>query len=73
VTKLYISIYKVNNGYSNEYHRWGEENNTLQLHFQDYFGGVTVMNTSVYKLINGYSNQYRGWGGEDDDVLIRLR
>ncbi len=28
VTKLYISIYKVSNGYSNEYHGWGEENNT---------------------------------------------
>ncbi len=28
VTKLYISIYKVSNGYSNEYHRCGEEYNT---------------------------------------------
>ena len=41
--------------------------------FQDYFGGVTQMNTSIFRQLNGYSNQYRGWGGEDDDFLKRLR
>ena len=44
---------------------------TLGLHFDKYFGGVTLFPTKEFELINGYSNKYWGWGFEDDDLFYR--
>ena len=44
---------------------------TLGLHFDKYFGGVTLFPTTEFETINGYSNKYWGWGFEDDDLLYR--
>lgn len=34
--------------------------------FNEFFGGVTILNNELFKKINGYPNQFWGWGGEDD-------
>jgi hypothetical protein len=44
---------------------------TLDLHFDKYFGGVTLFPDAEFETINGYSNKYWGWGFEDDDLLYR--
>lgn len=44
---------------------------TLGLHFDKYFGGVTLFPVREFELINGYSNKYWGWGFEDDDLFYR--
>lgn len=41
------------------------------IHFDRYFGGVTLFPNSEFKYINGYSNEYWGWGFEDDDLFQR--
>lgn len=48
----------------------GEE--TFGVHFDQYFGGVTLFPIEIFEKINGYSNEYWGWGFEDDDLFYRL-
>jgi len=45
---------------------------TIDMHFEKYFGGVTLFPLSIFEKINGYSNDYWGWGFEDDDLFNRL-
>lgn len=45
---------------------------TSGIHFDMYFGGVTLFPLDVFKKINGYSNEYWGWGFEDDDLFQRV-
>jgi hypothetical protein len=45
---------------------------TFGIHFDQYFGGVTLFPLRTFKKINGYSNDYWGWGFEDDDLFYRL-
>lgn len=40
--------------------------------YENYFGGVVLLNANDYEAINGFSNDYWGWGSEDDDLLLRL-
>lgn len=42
------------------------------IHFEKYFGGVTMFPLSLFEDINGYSNEYWGWGFEDDDLFFRV-
>ena len=44
----------------------------LGLHFEKYFGGVTMFRLEDFERINGYSNEYWGWGFEDDDLFYRV-
>lgn len=44
----------------------------LGLHFEKYFGGVTMFRLEDFERINGYSNEYWGWGFEDDDLFNRV-
>lgn len=43
------------------------------LHFDQYFGGVTMFPVELFRQINGYSNEYWGWGFEDDDLFKRVQ
>lgn len=45
---------------------------TFGIHFDQYFGGVTLFPLDIFEKINGYSNEYWGWGFEDDDLFYRL-
>ena len=49
-----------------------EHDDSKNLQFDDYFGGVTMFSNEVFEKINGYSNLYWGWGFEDDDLLYRV-
>ena len=40
--------------------------------YQNYLGGITLMNPTVFTTIRGFSNKFWGWGGEDDDLYCRL-
>ena len=40
--------------------------------YQNYLGGITLMNPTVFITIRGFSNKFWGWGGEDDDLYCRL-
>jgi hypothetical protein len=40
--------------------------------YENYFGGVSVVNKEHYLKANGFSNVYFGWGSEDDDFRDRL-
>lgn len=42
------------------------------VHFDQYFGGVTLFPLEVFEKINGFSNEYWGWGFEDDDLFFRV-
>lgn len=44
----------------------------IGLHFEQYFGGVTLFPSEIFREVNGYSNEYWGWGFEDDDLFSRL-
>ena len=44
----------------------------LGIHFEQYFGGVTLFPIHTFEKINGYSNEYWGWGFEDDDLFHRV-
>ena len=44
----------------------------IGLHFEKYFGGVTMFKLEDFERINGYSNEYWGWGFEDDDLFYRV-
>lgn len=48
------------------------DNSTFGIHFDKYFGGVTLFPIEVFEKINGYSNEYWGWGFEDDDLFYRV-
>jgi hypothetical protein len=50
-----------------------ETNEIETLHFDEYFGGVTIFPLDQFEKINGYSNEYWGWGFEDDDLLFRCK
>lgn len=39
--------------------------------YEQYFGGVVLMNKTHLEKTNGYSNDYWDWGQEDDDLLWR--
>lgn len=43
------------------------------LAYNDYFGGVTMIDKNSFIKVNGFSNDYWGWGAEDDDFLKRCR
>ncbi|VDP79760.1 unnamed protein product [Echinostoma caproni] len=40
--------------------------------YENFFGGVTVVNKRVLQRVNGMSNVFFGWGGEDDDFRARM-
>ena len=42
------------------------------IHFDQYFGGVTLFPMKTFEKVNGYSNEYWGWGFEDDDLFHRV-
>ena len=44
-----------------------------RLIYEEYIGGVTLINKEHFEWVNGFSNKYWGWGFEDDDLLYRLR
>lgn len=48
------------------------DNKETSVHFDRYFGGVTLFPLNVFKKVNGYSNEYWGWGFEDDDLFNRV-
>lgn len=41
--------------------------------YDEFFGGVVLMNKQHVLLTNGYSNEYWGWGAEDDDLKFRCK
>jgi beta-1,4-galactosyltransferase 1 len=43
------------------------------LHYQEYFGGVTMFNEADFASINGFSNEFWGYGAEDDHLLLRVK
>ena len=45
---------------------------TFGVHFEKYFGGVTLFPIDVFEKVNGYPNEYWGWGFEDDDLFFRV-
>lgn len=67
--------YKVNYNYSNKVLHLANNFTTNEkdfgVHFDTYFGGVTMFPVEEFKKINGYSNKYWGWGFEDDDLFWR--
>ena len=48
------------------------EGTSFGIHFDRYFGGVTLFPLDFFEKINGYSNEYWGWGFEDDDLFYRV-
>jgi hypothetical protein len=50
-----------------------EDQESSGVHFEGYFGGVTMFPLSLFEDINGYSNDYWGWGFEDDDLFHRVK
>lgn len=42
-------------------------------HYENYIGGILLINREHYRLVNGMSNQYWGWGLEDDEFYVRLK
>ena len=44
-----------------------------RLNYEQYFGGVVLMNKEQVEATNGYSNEYWDWGMEDDDLFWRCR
>jgi hypothetical protein len=53
------------------YPRLNEE--TKEIIYPSYSGGVFVANALDWKKINGMSNEFRGWGGEDDEMFERWK
>ena len=50
-----------------------EEDEKKREIFEEYFGGVIMMNMEDFEKINGYSNKYWAWGYEDNDLLFRCK
>ena len=40
--------------------------------YQDYIGGIALVNAETFLKMNGFSNMYFGWGAEDDDFFFRF-
>ena len=41
--------------------------------YEEFIGGVFLINKEHFEQINGFSNEYWGWGYEDNDLLERMR
>lgn len=67
--------FKVNYNYSNKVlhlaNNFVSKEKEFGIHFDTYFGGVTMFPVEIFQHINGYSNKYWGWGFEDDDLFYR--
>lgn len=53
--------------------RFKSGDRNLGIHFNEYFGGVTLFPLRDFERVNGYSNEYWGWGFEDDDLFHRVK
>lgn len=42
------------------------------LPYENYFGGVCLINRDDYKKVNGFSNNFWGYGGEDDEMYNNI-
>ncbi|XP_025832643.1 beta-1,4-galactosyltransferase 7 [Agrilus planipennis] len=42
-------------------------------HYDNFIGGILLVNREQFKLVNGMSNKYWGWGLEDDEFFVRLK
>ena len=67
--------FKVNYNYSDKVlhlaNNFVSKEKEFGIHFDTYFGGVTMFPVEIFQHINGYSNKYWGWGFEDDDLFYR--
>ena len=41
--------------------------------YEEFIGGVFLINKEHFEQINGFSDEYWGWGYEDNDLLERMR
>ena len=41
--------------------------------YEEFIGGVFLINKEHFEQINGYSDEYWGWGYEDNDLLERMK
>ena len=41
--------------------------------YEEFIGGVFLINKEHFEQINGFCDEYWGWGYEDDDLLERMR
>lgn len=46
---------------------------TLKENYEDFFGGVVLLDNAVFEKVNGYPNCYWGWGPEDLELGYRCR
>ena len=47
--------------------------NKLPIPYEEFIGGVFLINKEHFEQINGFSGEYWGWGYEDNDLLERMR
>jgi hypothetical protein len=45
----------------------------VYLPYEEFIGGVFLINKEHFEQINGFSDEYWGWGYEDNDLLERMR